>query len=176
MDRKIARKRVKRMYFYSPAYVQRLYAANNSLYKINAVTKTKGIGKVNFSSIYDMLMNGLPFLAPELPSGAADRMKNKGPAEQEEAKSETSRDALAADPNADRKPGFRSGPRPFGSSANAKPYNPYGRFREPGYDSSHLPPKALSASEQQPWRKRYAAMLNAYRPLSAPGGLLQRAM
>jgi hypothetical protein len=164
----MARKRVKHMYFQSPVYALRQYAANNSLYKISAVTKTKAIGKNHPVSIYDMLMNDLPFSVPGMPSDAADRLKKKERAEPEEAKPQTSRDLLAADPNAGRKPGFRPVPIPLGSSANAKPYNPYGRFREPGYDSDFLPPKALSASEQRPWHKLYAAMVSAYRPFARP--------
>lgn len=151
------------MYFTAPVYAQRLYAMNEGLYKIHAITKTKGIRQGNPRPLYDMLVQCLPSPSPAKPS----LVRQKPSDGEEEAVRRTSRELLADDPNAGRMPDISPVPSPLDRTAGSRPYSPYGRFREPGYDASNLPQRAFSRDKQQPWQQRHADMINAYKPLAA---------
>ncbi|KIL37855.1 hypothetical protein SD70_30265 [Gordoniibacillus kamchatkensis] len=154
------------MYVTVPTYVQRQYAVNDGLYKIHAVARTKSIRQGSSQPLYDMFMRYLPAPAP-----APSRVVPLRPAQEPVGEEESAHHAPPAEPEAERQAGRQTGqapvPSPFGRSAYSRPYSPYGRFRDQGYNADYLPQRAASREEQQPWQLRYANMTGAYRVYAA---------
>jgi hypothetical protein len=61
---------------------------------------------------------------------------------------------------------------PFGLRRGSRPFNPNGRFRGLGLDLGMPPPQQLASERQMPFARRYASMLNAYKPAARSGDIV----
>lgn len=166
---------MKRMYVVSPVYVQRSYAASDGIYKVHAASKAAAAQRAGDDRpLFDLLMtlSASPFNRPK-PAGSseeanrrpAQRAPQQGPAAQEE-------EPQSAVEIRQRDGGYI--PNPLDRTAQGKPFVPFGRFKEPGYDSGagFSSKKPLSASGQKPWHLIHAEAMRAYRTSSFRGALL----
>lgn len=158
--------RVKRMYIVSPVYVQRTYAANDGIYKVHAAAKSSQSNRTSGDRpLFDLLtaLSQNPTVLPK-PDVSGDEPKRRralrepltAPAAVLNEDPQTAADVR------ERNGGFI--PNPLDRTAQGRPFSPYGRFRELGFDaaSGYLPPKPLDHDQQMPRQLRHAAMVRAY--------------
>ncbi|MFC0215211.1 hypothetical protein ACFFK0_22725 [Paenibacillus chartarius] len=161
------------MYPISPVYANRQYASVEGTYKVHAVSKNSPLHRSGEQTLFDMIMAYNDYVrSPEERHSTRDNNGSAG-SEQRRKRSEPAGETGSA-PAGANSPVRNGGGRPVVTDAYlrtaiisppdgasiSRPFSPYGRFRELGFDAEHLPARPVPAVGQ----RLYDSMLSAYAP------------
>jgi hypothetical protein len=157
------------MYVVSPVYVQRVYAASDGLYKVHAAAKAASAQRTGRDrQLYDLFaaLNAHPSVRPK--TTVTGEESKRQPAFQSQQPDPNVQDEQAPTVPDDRPVNRGYPPNPLDRTALGRPFNPYGRFKELGFEpgSAFAFQKPLGAAEQKPLQLVRAQADRAYRASS----------